>query len=208
MTITALRQNFNKEIRAHILKTARKLLVAGGYGNFSLRSLAKRLDYSPSALYKHFQNKDEIFDCLVEESFAALVNASQSVEDLPGEAPLSRLKRGMQAYVRFGVENPDDYRLAFVLQRPDVSRPAKPRAAYDGLKVRVQKCIDAGCFQKGNVDLMAQSLWATAHGVTSLLIQRPDFPWVGREELIEQAVHGAIAGLVHTKRGEKCTKLP
>jgi hypothetical protein len=31
---------------------------------------------------------------------------------------------------------------------------------------------------------LAQSLWAGMHGLVSLLIARPEFPWVERETLI------------------------
>jgi hypothetical protein len=38
-------------------------------------------------------------------------------------------------------------------------------------------------------------LWTAIHGVTSLLIVLPKFPWVDREELIDSVIDNAIAGL-------------
>lgn len=206
MTISPLREKFKVEIRTEILRLARQQFVHEGFGGFSMRQLAEQVGCVPSAIYKHFASKNEIFDCLVEESFAALMRASSEIQDLPNEDPIDRLKRGMRAYVDFGIEYPDHYRFAFVLQRPDSSRPAAPNHAYEGLKARIKKCIVSGHFPDGDLDLMAQSLWAPVHGITSLVIQRPQFPWAHRNELVSQIINAAIAGLTHPQRKSKLKK--
>jgi hypothetical protein len=43
---------------------------------------------------------------------------------------------------------------------------------------------------------LAQSLWAAAHGVTSLLVQRPAFPWVQKRELVSRVIDSAVDALV------------
>jgi hypothetical protein len=93
------------------------------------------------------------------------------------------------------MEYPDHYRFAFVLQRLDSNRPPTPNYAYEGLKARINKCIAAGYFASGDLDLMAQSLWAPVHGITSLIIQRPQFPWAHQSELISQIIDAAVSGL-------------
>jgi AcrR family transcriptional regulator len=190
------RAKYKAGVQAEILEAARQLFAQEGYEKFSMRALAERIGYSTAATYKHFKSKGEIFEYLAEESFAALMAASESVKNIRGEDPVARLKRGMHAYVNFGLESPGHYRFAFLVHRPVSIRPPKPRAAYSGLRGRVQNCIDAGKFRRGDAELMAQSLWAAAHGVTSLLIQKPTFPWVARRKLIGQVVDSAIAGLL------------
>jgi AcrR family transcriptional regulator len=196
MTTSQRRAKYKAELQAQILEAAREIFVNQGYASFSMRALAQRVGYSPAATYKHFRSKAEIFDCLAEESFAALMAASESVPSIAGEEPVDRLKRGMLAYVNFGLQNPVHYRFAFLLQQPHAAHPAKPRAVYAGLRNRVQACIDAGKFRTSDAELMAQSLWAAAHGITSLLIQKPAFPWAGHNRLIEQVVDSAVEGLL------------
>jgi AcrR family transcriptional regulator len=196
----SLREDFKNQIRARTLQTARELFEHEGYGSFSMRKLAAQLGYSPSAVYKHFANKNEIFDCLVDESFAALMAASSGVVDLPGESPIDRLKRGMWAYVNFGLKHPDHYRFAFLVRRPGgviINRPV-----YQGLKGRVQACVEAGYFAGGDISLLAQLLWAAVHGITSLLILKPDFPWAPKEKLIGRTIDSAVHGLVVPARRE------
>src|SRR5580704_18648115 len=100
------RAKYKATVRAEILEAAREIFVRAGYEDFSMRALAERVGYSPAATYKHFKNKGEIFECLADESFAALMVASESLKDDDAEDPVDRLKRGMLAYVRFGLQNP------------------------------------------------------------------------------------------------------
>jgi AcrR family transcriptional regulator len=196
MRTTERRARYKASVQAEILGAAREIFVHEGYENFSMRALAERIGYSTTATYKHFKSKGEIFEHLADESFAALMAASESVKSIAAEDPVDRLKRGMLAYVHFGLQNPDNYRIAFLLHRPGATRPPKPTAAYAGLKSRVQSCVDTGKFRSGDIELMAQSLWAATHGITSLLIQKPAFPWVGRRRLIAQVIDSAVEGLL------------
>jgi AcrR family transcriptional regulator len=195
MVTSPFRQKFKQEVRGEILRLAREQFVHEGYGGFSIRRLAERAGCVPSAVYKHFTNKGEIFDCLVDESFEALMQAAESVRDIPEEDPINRLKRGMKAYVTFGLKNPDHYQLAFILKSPVSRRSAAPHRSYEGLKGRIRKCVEAGRLPEGDLNLMAQSLWAPVHGLTSLLIQKPLFPWARRSELISQIIDSAVLGL-------------
>lgn len=198
MNIQRIREEKKSEIRNLILGTARKSFVREGYENFSLRSLAQKIGYSPAAIYRYFKSKDDIFACLTAESFDLLIKASSAVVPEPDEDPVSVLKRGIHAYVAFGLENPDHYRIAFLLGGRAAKGPQRPRAAYEALRARIQRCIDGGRMFPADPDLLAQSLWAAAHGVTSLLVQRPSFPWVARSKLVDRVIDSAVnALLVH-----------
>jgi AcrR family transcriptional regulator len=199
MNAQSIRDRTKAELRALILNTARSLFVHEGYESFSLRKVAQQVGYSPAAIYKHFSSKKDIFESLTEESFAALVQASAAITPAPGEDPVHVLKRGMHAYVAFGLANPDHYRFAFLLPAQKSATPAapyRPRPAYSALRDRVQRCIDSERLRSGNLDLFAQSLWSAVHGVTSLLVQRPEFPWVDRDQLIARVIESAVQGLL------------
>ena len=194
----ARRARYKAGVQSEILEAAREIFIREGYEGFSMRILADRIGYSAAATYRHFKSKGEIFQRLADESFAALMQASANVKPIESEDPVNRLKRGMLAYVDFGLKNPDHYRIAFLLHRPDrpdISEASRPTAAIAGLKSRVRACIDAGRFQAEDLDLLAQSLWAAVHGVTSLLIERPSFPWVARGRLIARVIDSAVEGL-------------
>jgi hypothetical protein len=44
-------------------------------------------------------------------------------------------------------------------------------------------------------------LWAGVHGLTSLFIARPTFPWVRRDALIEETICNSIRGLLAETKG-------
>ena len=143
MRTTERRAKYKARLQAEILEAARAIFVHEGYENFSMRTLAQRMGYSTTATYKHFKSKCEIFEHLADESFASLMAASESVKSIAGEDPVDRLKRGMLAYVHFGLQNPDHYRIAFLLHQPDTIQPPKRTAAYAGFEepsAKLRRC--------------------------------------------------------------------
>ncbi len=196
MTSPARREKHKAALRAEILGAAREIFVRDGYEGFSMRKLAQRIDYSPANIYLYFKDKNEIFDCLVEESFATLLASLPQPGPAPAEDPLPLLKQSLRMYVNFALAHPNHYRFAFLLQPGVKPRPHKQRAAYESLRTKVRRCVERKLFHTTDVDCTAQALWAAAHGIASLLIQRPNFPWAPREKLICQGLNSAVDSLL------------
>src|SRR2546423_12569208 len=113
MNAIARRQKHKAELKTQILMAARQIFVRDGYENFSMRKLAQRIEYSPGSIYLHFKNKEELFDSLVEESFARLLKTLTDMQNGSEEQnPTKELKKGLRAYVDFGLRNTNDYRFA------------------------------------------------------------------------------------------------
>jgi hypothetical protein len=124
---------------------------------------------------------------------------SSDLLQTPGD-PVDRLKRGLRAYVEFGLQNPQHYRATFMT--PHAVDPARVLAAgsaglkaFSILQQGVADCIQAGKFRSADVESASQALWAAAHGITSLLIAHAAFPWVGRDKLISLVTDLMMAGL-------------
>jgi len=200
MSASSRRQRHKVELKAEMLGAARQIFVRDGYEGFTMRKLAKRIGYSPANIYLYFKDKSEIFDRLVEESFATLLAALPQPDAAPGEDPLALLRQSLRTYVNFGLSHPVHYRFAFLLQPGTQPRPHRQRAAYESLLAKVRQCVARKVFDSVDVDCAAQALWAAAHGITSLLIQRPRFPWAPREKLIELVLDSAVDSLVVPSR--------
>jgi AcrR family transcriptional regulator len=202
MSATSRRQKHKEELRRAILDAAREILVAGGYENFTMRKLAERIEYSPGSIYLHFKNKEELFDSLVEESFARLLKTLTDMQNgSEGQDPTKELKKGLRAYVDFGLRNPNDYRLAFVLRPPVEKRPYKVHRAFETLRYMVRRCVEQRQFRAVDLETTAQAIWASIHGITSLLIQRPAFPWVAKKKVIAQVIDSAVDSLLAAPGG-------
>ena len=69
------------------------------------------------------------------------------------------------------------------------------RRLYSGLVALVREAIAKGEIAAGDPDVLAQTIWAGAHGLVSLLIMDPGFPWKAREALVERLVGTLMVGL-------------
>jgi len=197
MSALSRRRKHKEELRRLILDAAREIFVRQGYESFSMRKLAEKIEYSPGSVYLHFNNKEELFECLVGESFARLLKTLMGLQNgAEWQDPVEELKKGLRAYVEFGLRNPSDYRFAFMLRPPVVKRPYKVHEAFESLRYMVGRCVKEKRFRAVDVETTSQALWASVHGITSLLIQRPTFPWVAKKKLIEQVINTAIDSLV------------
>ena len=191
-----------KFLRQEILDAASELFVKEGYENVSMRRIADKIEYSPTTIYLYFKDKAELLEQVCQETFARLRQVLVRIEELPGD-PIERLKRGLVAYVKFGLENPHHYRATFMMPIPegfDEEKYANPDSpgmqAFDFLRRRVYDCMAVGRFRKLDPELVSQTLWAGVHGVTSLLIIHcKGFPWVGTDQLIHSMVDTLVVGL-------------
>jgi AcrR family transcriptional regulator len=197
MSVITRRRKYKGELRRVILDAARDIFVREGYENFSMRKLAARIEYSPGSVYLHFQNKEELFRCLTDESFERLHKTLLEMRDTwKCRNPVEELRKGLFAYVDFGLRNLNDYRFVFMLTPPIEGRPYKVHPAFVILRQMVRRCVETAQFRRVDVETTAQALWSSVHGITSLLIQRPAFPWVSRKKLIAQVINAALAGLL------------
>lgn len=189
-----------EELRQEILDAARELFVEFGYDAVSMRKIADRIEYSPTTIYLYFQDKADLFDQLCSDTFALLV---ETLENIPDQAtdPEARLRAGMRAYIDFGLQHPAHYRVTFMTphfrQREDCESRSDcmGQRAFQCLMSSVAACADAGRIRVESIETTSQMLWTAIHGMTSLLIICPGFPWVEREDVINHLLDTLIGGL-------------
>ena len=72
------------DTRENILLTALRLFAKNGYEAVSVNDIASEIGITKGALYKHYRNKRDIFDCIVERMYQ--LDAQRSREyDVPKE---------------------------------------------------------------------------------------------------------------------------
>ena len=186
MGVQERRAREKSETRDKILDAARELFISEGYDGVSMRKVAEKIEYSPTAIYVHFADKEELFRELCHEDFGRLAELFQS-PDLP-LSPVERLKYIGRSYVRFGIEFPNHYKMMFMTPHPIEGLTEEDREikgnpemdAYAFLKLTVQQAIDGGYFRDEykDAELISQTLWASVHGVISLQIAKCNDAWV------------------------------
>jgi len=192
-----------QELKDLILGAARKLFVREGYENVSMRKIADQIEYSPATIYTYFKDKDEILDCLCEETFLKLHFEKLARMHLMKGDPLEALRQGLEPYIRFGIEHPDHYIVTFVLraapyEKPEARETRKAKAGqqcFGDMRNLVKRCMEEGKLKPADPEETSQALWAGIHGVTTLLITMPGFPFVEREKLIKRTIEILIRGV-------------
>ncbi len=195
---TRNRRRPTDRLRREILDAARELFVAEGYRSVSLRKIACRIGYTPMSIYLHFRDKADILDCICEETFTGF-RATADELDLANLAPRERLEAGLRNFIDFGLAHPHHYQLTFMTPLDDPQRLERRREigrdSFQRLRRLVADCVEEARLPAFDLDAASQVIWAAAHGVTSLLIARPDFPWVERERLIGTVLAYAVQSL-------------
>ncbi len=189
------REKYRQEVREVILEAAREALLSAGHEDLSMRYLAKSIGYSPGTIYLHFRNKQDLLYCVVEESFAKLQAAIQRVSGRGGGVRL--LKKKLRVYVDFGLRYPHHYHFAFMMRsaRDSRSKLSVPHPAFDEMRSAVRDCVEQKHFRRVDVETTSQALWAVVHGITSLMITKSDFPWTGKDKVINHVIDIAVDGL-------------
>ncbi len=100
------RERRHRETRDDILVAAREVLLERGASDLSLREIARRADFSPGALYKYFDSKDEVIKALADRAMGALL---QEFGKVPADLPPDEraLQMGL-AYLAFARDNAED----------------------------------------------------------------------------------------------------
>jgi len=198
MGISERKQKEKENLKQEIMDAARELFVEKGYEAVSMRKIAERIDYSPTTIYLYFDDKADLMTQICERTFAKLTHKLSAINKRSSD-PFERLRAGLTEYVHFGLRHPSDYHLLFNMHMPD--QPSVPfeesngEQSFDTLRAAVKACMDAGGLRSNNVEAVSQSLWMGIHGVTSLLITQPHFPFVGKKRLIRQTIDILIAGI-------------
>ena len=218
MGVKERREREKSETRDKILDAARELFVTEGYEGVSMRKVAEKIEYSPTAIYVYFADKNELFHELCREDFDHLQAVMKSTE-MPAD-PIERLRQIGRSYIEFGRRFPNHYVFMFMTPHPPHELDDQDREivgnpevdAYAMLKWAVQETIDAGRFREDlqDYEMISQTLWAAVHGVISLNIAKCKDPWVEwrpltdrAEMMLDIALRGLMASSAPGARGEK-----
>ena len=97
MGVRERRERERTETREKILEAARSLFIEEGFDGVSMRKIADRIEYSPTAIYMHFADKEELFREICHEDFRKLAQSMAGLAQVSD--PVERLRRLGSAYV-------------------------------------------------------------------------------------------------------------
>ena len=175
MSVAERKARQKEELKALILKAARKLFVEKGIEQTTIRNIADSIDYSIGTVYVYFRDKNEILHALHTQGFVDLGGQLKVLFNV--KDPMERLKAMGKVYINYGLNNPDMYDLMFTLKAPmefletiQKDEWDEGKASFDVLKATVKQCMDAGHFKGHKLEPLSFLIWSCVHGMCSLEI--------------------------------------
>ncbi len=162
--------------KARLLEESLRLRGDEGLGALSFREIARRAGVSHQLPYHYFTNREGVLAAIATDGFARLDREllSAMAKDGEGEA---RLRGVLRAYMGFAIENSVHYAVMFrpelvVLERhPEALRLAM--RTFSRLVDAIALRHPAAPADDPRIVRMADTLWASAHGVATLWLDGP-----------------------------------
>lgn len=173
-----------QQMRTLIMDAARELFVTKGVEAVSMREIAKRIGYSATAIYLHFNDRESLLRAICEADFLSLASALNDILTIPDS--LERMVALGQGYAKFALTYPNHYQLMFMTRHTtdqpknhDIAQNNAEQNAYLQLKTVVAAAHHEGRFRQEltDVNLVAQTIWAGMHGVCALQITMSQDNW-------------------------------
>ncbi len=159
-----------------ILDATRALFDERGVRDAQIEDIARAVGINRAIIYRHFTGKEELF-ALTLVGYLDELDARLSAADDLNADPSTRLRRITEAFMDFGIEFPAFVDCAQTLMRrpgPELLEEVSEGAVYRlgrGIATclaRVAQVLEAGIadgsFRDQDVDLMANTLYATGLG--------------------------------------------
>ena len=187
-------------LREEIFKVSKDLLIKDGFSKMSMRRIAREANVSATSIYLHFTNKDDLLLALIEESIENLKGALMEVVD-GSKSFITQLRDLAEAYVRFALENPQEYEIIYIV-RPE-EMPEYPKEKFRNIRTTYGLLADMieEAHKKENVDeddplIAAYTFWAQLHGVVSVILNKRIDNRIPQDRFIAQAIDHIVQGFI------------
>ncbi|MBV9661830.1 MAG: TetR/AcrR family transcriptional regulator [Acidimicrobiales bacterium] len=190
-----------EQLREDILVAAERILIdTNDESALSIRAIAAAVGVTPPSIYLHFADRTELVFAVCERQ---AVKLDQAMEQAAAGAsdPWERvLKRG-HAYLQWGLRNPEHYRILMMSRAdltPDrfIDERMADTAGLDAVAGELISAVETGSIcVPGDPAKAAELLWMMIHGMVSLLIAKPGFPFGDVDVVYERMLELVYLGL-------------
>lgn len=189
------------DLRSALLAQASDLLRQEGIEALSLRRLAERTGVSRTAPYHHFKDKHALLCALATEGFRQLDEMITQAHLVPGTDLADGLRRFVRSYLRFALDNPEQYELMFGRAIWKNGQPTDELrdVAYHSFRHYAERIsallVSASLPRESRPLRVAQASWATLHGLCKLMLDGIYVDQADMEEVSAEAVQLMVSVL-------------
>jgi AcrR family transcriptional regulator len=153
------------------VEAAQAVIAEHGIEKLSLRDVARRLNVSHQAPYKHYPSRDHLLAEVIRRCFRRFTVALNSRRR--SDEPIEDMRALGTSYLTFALQNPLEYRLMFGTPWPQVE--ASPdlvidsRHSFNVLREALSPLYAGTGAGADVIDADAMFVWSTMHGLATLL---------------------------------------
>ena len=184
----------HKDLKQQLIKSGLILLNNEGFQGFSLRKVATMCGVSNNAPYKHFKDKDELINEILNEVWTKFYLAlKESTELHTDNLQLQILGMG-KAYVRFMVENPEYLKLTFLSDyTSSISIENGTFSKCEDSSFSVFKDCASRYFESIHLEqelymTKTMAMWSLVHGIAVLIAKKAIIYKGDYLELVEKMI--------------------
>ncbi len=165
-----------KDTKETILAAACDIYLLEGYKGMSMRKVATRAGISPTAIYRHYENKESLHIQVLREGFRTFDSYLQSA--LQGDTALDRLHLAAKRFFSFATEQRKYYEILFLTMDHTVEHKVKGTLNADSavsqefMVERVRDCMEEGSLKDDEAEEVAMLLLSTCNGFFGLYISK------------------------------------
>lgn len=175
---------FHGDLRRALLDAGVDAARASGPEALSLRELARIVEVAPSAVYRHFESREQLVSALVLRTLGMVADAMEAeIDAVPDADPRTWADGALAAvgigYLRFAWREPGLFQLAFRAHRdldsahdPD-ARGTSGRTPYEQLERALDALQGAGALRAGDRPGAEALAWSAVHGFAMLTVDGP-----------------------------------
>lgn len=159
-----------------IVAAACDIYLQEGYKGMSMRKVAALAGISPTAIYRHFANKEALHQQVLREGFRTFDSYLQAA--LAGKSPMERLNLAAEQFFAFAVEQAKYYEILFLTMDHTVEHKVKGALKKDALTSRkfmverVKECMNDGSMKPDDPEEVALLLLSTCNGFFGLYVSK------------------------------------
>lgn len=189
--------------RQTILEAADRLLIESASEDaVSIRAVADAVGLTAPTIYRHFTDKSHLlfevcaahFDRMAREVVAPVVEREPD--------PVEALRQIAHAYVRFGLDDPEHYRIMFMGHADHTPEQYDDEqilatGCFASVIEVVRRATEAGRIRdvEGGPVMTAHVLWSGVHGIVATKVAKPNMPAPDPDALVEVLVDAFLNGL-------------
>ena len=168
----------------------------------SIRAVADAVGLTPPSIYRHFTDKSHLlfevcaahFDRLDHEVVAPVV---ARVDD-----PIDALREIARAYVQFGLDDPEHYRIMFMGHADHTpeqygDNQILATGCFGTVIGVVERAVEEGRLRavEGGPLMIAFVLWSALHGIVATKVAKPNMPGPDPMDLVDAVIDANLNGL-------------